>query len=104
MLIATLAQFNPRYGLSLIAGVRRHMGRGLMALVVGLLLQAAVSVCAAEEIRLEGGSILKVTEIEFNRFLPRAFYDQAMSSLQNNYPVHKCSGGCRRPAGAIYRP
>ena len=79
--------------------VRGQMGRVLKMLLLALWLQAEFSVCSAEEISLEGGSTLRVTEIAFHRFLPHSFYDQAMSSLPKLFPAHELLAS--RRTGAI---
>jgi hypothetical protein len=64
------------------------MLRVLRALQLIPVCLAATLACHAGEIRLDNGTILTVTEIEAHRFLPHAFYDQAVASLARLYPDH----------------
>lgn len=57
-------------------------------LILWAMLVFSAMVCAGSEITLESGSTLTISETEYNRYLPHAFYDQAVSSLARLFPEH----------------
>ena len=65
-----------------------------LLLTSALLLLEAIA-CAANDIKLEDGSTLTVTEIEYSRILPHAFYDQAVASLPHLFPGYVLLAGRR---------
>jgi uncharacterized protein len=60
----------------------------LLSLLVGASFLTSAISCAASGIELESGSTLTISHAEFSRFLPHAFYDQAIASLPHVYPKH----------------
>ncbi len=58
------------------------------ALLLALCLGFRPPTARADEIKLETGATLTITEIQHSRVLPHAFYDQALSSLPHVYPEH----------------
>ena len=60
----------------------------LALLGIGLLLLicSATAADVSRQLLLENGITLQITEIEYSRILPHAFYDQAMASIANIYP------------------
>ena len=60
----------------------------LRSLLVGASFLMGAIACAASGVELESGNTLTISHAEFSRFLPHAFYDQAMSSLPHVYPKH----------------
>ncbi len=58
------------------------------ALLLAFLLGSHPATARADEITLESGARLRITEIEYSRILPQSFYDQALSSLPHLFPKH----------------
>ena len=50
---------------------------------------AAVASDIYQKVTLEKGIVLSVKKKDSNRSLPHAYYDQAISSIQNIYPKHE---------------
>jgi hypothetical protein len=68
--------------------VRRQMARTSQSLLFGAMFVFVALANAASEIKLGNGSTLTVSNTEYSRILPHAFYDQAISSLPQLFPTH----------------
>jgi hypothetical protein len=79
----------------LIFNDKKHMTRVLHSLLIGAPLLLGAVACAASEIQLESGATLDVTDTEYSRILPHAFYDQAIESLPHLFPSHVLLAGRR---------
>ena len=62
--------------------------RASQSLLLGAVFVLGAIACAASDIKLESGSTLTVSNTEYSRILPHAFYDQAISSLPHLFPKH----------------
>lgn len=75
--------------------IKRIQSCASQSLFIGAMLFLGSLVCTANEIKLESGSTLTLSDTEYSRFLPHVFYDQALSSLPHLFPDHDFLAGRR---------
>lgn len=71
------------------------MARTSQSLVISAMLLFGPFVHAASEIQLDNGGTVTVSNAQYSRSLPHAFYDQALASLSHLFPAHVLLAGRR---------